>query len=174
MGTKSCGGGSQSRSRSITEPTFGGDACPHSAETRGCNPQPCPEDCRWEGEWDAWTTCTKSCRNGNGAKGSQQRSRIFVLPKFGGKTCTPYKETRHCNTHLCPVDCEVSQWSKWGACSVVCGPGIKARTRGVVKSARHGGKRCPDLVDEQDCQGAAGHCPIDCVFEWKPWTQCSA
>jgi hypothetical protein len=103
----------------------------------------------------------------------------MTQPQNGGAACPSIKhtsvfETRSCNKQLCPVDCEVSQWSKWGACSVVCGPGIKARTRGVVKSARHGGKRCPDLVDEQDCQGAAGHCPIDCVFEWKPWTQCSA
>ena len=39
--TKACGTGSQQRTRATVEPTFGGKACPHSTETRGCNTHAC-------------------------------------------------------------------------------------------------------------------------------------
>jgi len=226
--TKSCGGGSQSRTRATVEPTAGGVACPHSAETRPCNTHACPVDCRWEGAWTAYTTCSHSC----GTAGSMTRDRVFVAAKYGGKPCAPHTEakecnvhacpvdcvvapkfsawstctkscgtgsqfrtkaltqptfggalcpnvkhpsvfeSRPCNAHLCPIDCVVSNWASWGECSVECGPGIKARTRQITTAAKHGGKRCPDLVDETDCRGPK-ECPVDCVFEWKPWTDCT-
>jgi hypothetical protein len=94
--TKSCGSGSQRRSRSQIEPRFGGKACPHYFETRPCNTHACPKDCVTNG-WNAWTTCTKSCGNG-----FQRRSRSQTEPRFGGKACPHYTETRPCNTHACP------------------------------------------------------------------------
>jgi hypothetical protein len=226
--TKSCGTGSQSRSRATVEPTLGGAACPHSAETRNCNATPCPVDCTWNGAWTAYTTCSKSC----GTTGSMTRNRVFVAASYGGKPCAPHTEakqcnmhecpvdcvvaaafggwstctkscgegsqfrtkaltqptfggkvcpeaqdasvyeTRACNQHLCPVNCVVSTWASWGSCSVECGPGIKARTRTITVSAKHGGKRCPDLVDETDCTGPK-KCPIDCVYEWGLWSACT-
>jgi hypothetical protein len=81
-------------------------------------------------------------------------------------------ETQACNEHLCPIDCVVSAWASWEACSVDCGPGIQARTRTITVTPKHGGKRCPDLVDETDCAGPV-ECPVDCVFEWQPWTDCT-
>jgi hypothetical protein len=227
--TKSCGTGTQSRSRATVEPSAGGVACPHSAETRNCNDYACPVDCKWEGAWTAYSTCTKSC----GTTGSQSRSRVFVDGEYGGKHCAPHTaaracnvhacpvncviapsfgawstctkscgdgsqfrtkaltaptgggapcpatqhesvyETRSCNDHLCPINCVVSAWGGWDTCSVACGPGIKARTRTITVTPKHGGTRCPDLVDEEDCAGPV-ECPVDCVFEWDLWSTCSA
>lgn len=36
-----CDTGVQSRSRQLTQPRYGGDACPHSVENQDCNTQPC-------------------------------------------------------------------------------------------------------------------------------------
>jgi hypothetical protein len=57
--TKSCGVGSQQRSRATIEPKFGGAVCPHSAETRACNAAACATDCSVAG-FGAWSTCTKA------------------------------------------------------------------------------------------------------------------
>ena len=51
----------------------------------------------------------------------------------------------------CPVDCEVSAWSKWGDCSHTCGPGTKKRTRNVVKHRSYGGKDCEWLKQTDSC-----------------------
>jgi len=45
--TAKCNGGSQSRARPNVQPKFGGDACPHTAETQACNMHAC--GCTTEG-----------------------------------------------------------------------------------------------------------------------------
>ena len=105
--TKSCGTGSMSRSRSQVEPTLGGKACPHYAETRGCNTHNCPIDCAVPA-WEAWSTCTTSC-----GTGSQKRSRVTVESTDGGKACPHSAETRACNTFTYAVDCKTSAFGAW-------------------------------------------------------------
>ena len=97
--TKSCATGSQKRSRTQTEPTLGGKACPHNEETRACNTFACPVDCATNA-FAAWSTCTTSC-----GTGSQKRARTQTEPTNGGIACPHYEETRACNAHACPVDC---------------------------------------------------------------------
>merc|ERR1719149_273042 len=103
----SCGTGSQQRKRvADIAPANGGKACPHFAETRSCNAHACPVDCVFSAFSNAaWSTCTKSC-----GKGSQKRSRSVAEPRFGGKACPHYTETRACNSHACAVDCVVNNW----------------------------------------------------------------
>ena len=79
------------RSRATVEPTFGGKACPHSAETRACNTHTCATPCII-GSWTAWSTCSTSC-----AAGFQSRTRTFIQPTNGGKKCPHSSETRGCN-----------------------------------------------------------------------------
>lgn len=52
---------------------------------------------------------------------------------------------------LSPVDCKVSEWSDWGACSKECGGGTQSRTRTVTTPAANGGTPCPTLSDTQPC-----------------------
>jgi hypothetical protein len=53
-----------------------------------------------------------------------------------------------------PVDCVVSEWSDWSACS----GGIQTRTRTIITPASGGGIPCPVLEETRTCET-----PVDCV-----------
>ena len=164
--TKSCGTGSQQRSRATVAPTFGGKACPHSSETRTCNNAACAADCTIAA-WSAWSVCTASC-----GTGSQLRSRPLEQPRFGGKACPHASETRACNSHVCAVDCSVGAWAAWSTCTKSCGTGSQRRSRVNLEPAA-GGKACPHSEETRDCNSTA--CPVDCVTQdWGEWGACSA
>ena len=167
--SKSCGGGTQTRSRSVvTDAAHGGAACPSLTETQQCNDQACPVDCVVS-DWGDWTTCTKSC---GGGQESQSRS-IVVTPTSGGAQCGTLSQTRSCNNQACPQDCVVSDWGAFSACTVTCGGGEKTRTRTVETATAHGGIACPPLQETQSCN--AQPCPVDCVVsDWTDWTQCAS
>merc|ERR1719199_1045804 len=91
--TKSCGTGSQQRSRIVTQPKNGGAACPHTAETQACNEHACAEHCVVS-SFGAWSTCTLSCGTGS----SQSRSRsVTSAAAHGGYVCPYLEESRACN-----------------------------------------------------------------------------
>ncbi|MDE3156438.1 MAG: thrombospondin type-1 domain-containing protein, partial [Acidobacteriota bacterium] len=72
---------------------------------------------------------------------------------------------------LTPVDCVVSAWSAWGACSAVCGGGVQTRTRTVITPASNGGAACPALTESLACNTQP------CVtYQWvfSDWSTCSA
>lgn len=50
-----------------------------------------------------------------------------------------------------PVDCQVSNWSAWSACSATCGGGTQTRTRTVLVQPENGGQSCPALSETQAC-----------------------
>lgn len=81
-------------------------------------------------------------------------------------------EEKQCNTKHCPIDCEVSKWTKWSKCSEKCGGGKRTRTRNVTVKAQYDGESCPKLTDEEDCN--TDPCPIDCkVGKWGDFSKCS-
>jgi hypothetical protein len=47
-----------------------------------------------------------------------------------------------------PVDCVVSQWSSWSACSEPCGGGTQTRRRTIVVQPANGGIACPTNLSE--------------------------
>lgn len=97
--SKSCGGGTQSRSRACTPPKFGGKPCEGSTEeSRVCNDQGCPVDGRFS-DWGPYGRCSKQCNHG-----FKSRSRTCTPPKFGGRPCAgPTTETMTCNNGACQV-----------------------------------------------------------------------
>jgi len=158
--TKSCGTGSQERSRSIKQPTFGGKVCPHSAETRACNTAACAINCKF-GDFSKWTACTLSC-----GTGSQKRSRATTEPQNGGKACPHAAETRACNAAPCPINGGWTAFDAWSACSKSCDVGSAMRARTCTSPApQFGGKPCPDHAKEtKTCNTHVCNCPF-CTFK---------
>jgi hypothetical protein len=168
MTCKKLSPGQKSKSRSvITEANHGGVACPMLINSANCNAFGCPIDCKLTG-WSAVSTCSKSC--GSGTK-SKTRS-IVTNVKHGGTGCSSLKEERPCNTFACPVDCVVSEWSSFGACSKSCGTGTKTKTRSVVTATVHGGMSCPALSASSAC--ATFLCAFNCEMStWSTFGTCS-
>jgi len=51
-----------------------------------------------------------------------------------------------------PVDCVVSSWSEWSACSVECGGGSQQRTKSILQAASNGGSSCVGpFTETQEC-----------------------
>eukprot|EP01012_Entosiphon_sulcatum_P029449 TRINITY_DN358_c0_g1_i1.p1 TRINITY_DN358_c0_g1~~TRINITY_DN358_c0_g1_i1.p1 ORF type:complete len:2229 (+),score=276.12 TRINITY_DN358_c0_g1_i1:2833-9519(+) len=166
--SKVCGGGQQTRARSIvTAPNFGGQPCPQLTEIQDCNTDPCPVDCLVS-TWSAWSACSQAC-----GTGYSRRTRTVTTPAaYGGASCPALEETQDCNTQPCAINCAVSAWSAWGACSVACGGGEQSRTRTITTQPQYGGTACPQLVEHQACNDQA--CPdVACVVAaWGPWSSC--
>lgn len=168
--TKSCGRGSQSRTRTNQAPTLGGAACPHSAETRLCNIHACPVDCN-VGGWSTWTLCSQTCTVENAASGTQYRTRTNVAPRYGGALCPSERDDRNCNTHACPVDCVEGPWTGYSTCTKSCGSGSQKRSR-TLTAPLHGGKACAHSAETRLCN--EHECPLDCdVQDWAPWATCT-
>jgi len=163
-----CGEGTQVRYRSVSTPAAnGGTPCPALTEIKNCNNGECPIDCKVSA-WSAWDACNRDC-----GEGIQTRTRsITQQSQHGGEVCPMLLETKPCNNGECAVDCEVSGWGGWSACSEACGEGSQTRTRSITKPSEHGGT-CPHLSETQPCNN--GPCPVDCqVSDWGTWSSCDA
>ncbi|KAJ7358863.1 hypothetical protein OS493_020700 [Desmophyllum pertusum] len=71
------------------------------------------------------------------------------------------------------MDCQVTAWSSWSACSAVqCGKsGTRQRARTVQIPATCGGTHCPSLLEVASCQGTLR---VDCqLSSWSTWSECS-
>jgi len=78
----------------------------------------------------------------------------------GGKACPTLHSQADCNTHECPIDCVVSLWTKYDACTKTCNGGERHRTRSITTPVEHGGKACPLLAQTEVC--GAEKCGTDC------------
>lgn len=54
----------------------------------------------------------------------------------------------------CPLDCKLSDWSAWSACSASCGSGLQMRSKWLREKAFNGGRPCPRL----DLKNQVRHC----------------
>ncbi|XP_056001828.1 coadhesin-like [Ostrea edulis] len=148
-----CGGGSQSRKRTCTNPApqYNGKSCPNSdTSTQSCNTQPCPIDGRFS-SWGSWGSCTVTC---GGGTQERQRTCTNPAPQHGGGLCSgPTTSNQNCNTQVCIIDGAWSSWSGYGSCSVSCGGGKQSRSRFCTNPKPvNGGKNCPGSASElTDC-----------------------
>lgn len=150
----SCGGGTAIRNRTVlTLASNGGTDCIGKAsDEQPCGQNPCPVDCSWQ-DWTNWTACTVTC---SPVPVTQTRTRkVQTVAGYGGAPCTGDSvDKQACNITACPVDCVLSSWSEWGACSVSCGTGGKqVRARDKLTAPANGGKPCDPtgLSQEQAC-----------------------
>ncbi|GMV42537.1 MAG: hypothetical protein AMXMBFR64_42530 [Myxococcales bacterium] len=142
-----CDGGTTSHFRVVLLPAAGGGLeCPPLGETAPCNTQPCAVDCQVSA-WSDWSECSAACGGG-----SQTRTRtVTVEPSGAGAACPPLSEEAACNTHPCPVDCVVGDWSAWSECSSDCVEGVSVRTRPILVAPMYGGAACPDTEEAEPC-----------------------
>ncbi|XP_063427422.1 uncharacterized protein LOC134710933 [Mytilus trossulus] len=160
--SKSCGGGTQSRTRTCTNPapSANGMGCIGDDEqTQSCGTDKCPVNGGWS-DYTSWGECSKSCGGG-----TQSRTRTCTkpAPSNGGKSCEGgATETKACETNKCPVDGGWSDYTSWGKCSKSCGGGMQSRTRTCTKPApSNGGKSCEGGATEtKACE--TNKCPGDC------------
>ena len=149
-----CGeSGWRDRKRSITtNPEHGGTPCPELWENSTTCPGlvSCPVNC----ELGAWTQgdCSTTCGEGV----YSETREILVEPKNGGNPCasTERVDLPCQDLPVCPVDCEVSDWSAEGTCSKHCGGGKQVWTRAVMTQSAGTGAKCPtaeERLKEEAC-----------------------
>lgn len=97
--------------------------------------------------------CSKKCqKDANDPPGSIKATRKVISPNmYGGMACPELSTELPCNAHPCPVDCEVSEWTSWGACSRKCEFGTRTRMRKVLVQPKDNGKWCPPIEDRNLC-----------------------
>lgn len=124
--TVTCGGGTQERQRTCTNPApqYGGANCPGSTvSSQACNTQNCPS------EYDALSIFKK---------------RHMYLWRYSMTWFCSFWST---------VDGAWSSWGAYGTCSVTCGGGTQSRTRTCTNpTPQYGGAACPGTdTTSQDC-----------------------
>lgn len=106
-----------------------------------------------------------------GGRHKLTRDIIQAASQYGVK-CPTLSTERTCNQKKCPVDCVMSQWSGWSACSKECEGGVKGHTRTLITKAKNGGKACDVPEESSPCN--VGSCDRDCeLFDWTAWSPCS-
>jgi len=187
--TCSCDGGQKTRTRHVAQaPAGGGLPCQESDKEQiaPCMTQKCSEtNCRdgqW-GDWSDWSGCSVSCGGGV----TFRRRRVEVMANHcGEEPVGKNSEVGYCHVGVpCsrPIDCELSQWQAWSACSGTC-DGLQHRARVVKVYGRGTGEWCKGgLRETAPCNPAQGEAlpegcgpgpAEDCVFgEWEAWKECS-
>jgi len=183
-----CDGGQRSRDRHITQaPRGNGARCKAwtKSEVASCNTQSCSvESCQdgaWS-PWENWQICTASCGGGT----TWRRRSVAVEADHCGVPATGKDaESKPCNTQSChkDVDCELSQWMPWSACSCPC-EGVQRRARHISQYGRGDGKWCMGATKQiQGCNNfeETPNCaptsekPVDCqLAKWGEWSTCTA
>ena len=74
----------------------------------------------------------------------------------------------------CVQACVLSTWSEWSACSDVCRPATRYRTRRVLVTASGGGKECGALMAREECPEPLPPCSAMPEYRWDlgDWTGC--
>jgi hypothetical protein len=128
--TKTCGGGTQSRSilcKYKDGTTAADNKCPtpKPSTEQICNSDTCPKSYDWK--TTDWSACSKSCGNGT------QTRIVYCADQFGSTAdaskCTGTKPVSEqlCNTQACTA---TYSWlaGDWSSCSKTCGGGTKSRS----------------------------------------------
>jgi len=135
-----------------------------------CEPEP---DKTVTAEWSRWNACTPGClKNRSSSYSTSRRRKVILISSLDPHPVL--EETKTCDKAppLCrDFQCEVSDWSEWSACSVMCGSGTTYRSRVITGPVtRQQLERCPRLSEEVSCDSGVVCEVIDCqVGMWSDW-----
>jgi hypothetical protein len=197
--TKTCGFGSQTRTREVANPAQNGGApCSGGGkeEAQSCGDDECTDggvsgcvDDSWAA-WGPWSACSATC--GGGVQ-CQIRAIVYERTALYCKSVKgPSQTCQSCNENVpCEVaqDCTLGDWTPWGVCtqySTASGScqGYEERSR-PYNNATGGGQGCSgDVIQRTGCtvkpNAALG---IDCTLsaektdcqlsDWGAWGACS-
>lgn len=126
------------------------------------------QDCKVSKWSDVSPGCSVSCGGG-----VVKRERHIEVHPVRGTACPTLNAVASCNTHHCPIDCKLGDWSGWGACSArECGGGVQDRTRPVNVEPMYSGEQCGETEEVRNCNMQA--CDVPCkLSDWTVWTNCS-
>jgi len=173
--SKSCGGGTQIRTRTCTEPPpqYGGLPCRvlgDPTESRDCETQPCARYTKF----GKWSKCSKSCAGGVQRRtrrcyAHEKNIRVVNCAHLGSSY-----ESRKCEPQACPIHGRWGAWTPWGPCSKSCGSGSKSRSRECNNpTPQFGGRPCHGrhlvkaTCHEKPCAIHGGW------TRWEEWGACS-
>jgi len=129
-------------------------------------------------EWKVASACSQECIASDGTVGQQLWTREAITQPGDSEIgrlsapCPSLKKTRKCNEKPCAVDCEMSEWTEWAACSRQCGGGDQFRTREPQQFGRNGGQVCGATTEVQSCNVES--CTTDCELgDWTEWSSCN-
>ena len=170
--SKTCGGGHQSRSRSVTEAASCGGTCEGTLRSsQSCNKKCCPSNCVWA-PWQNWCPCSKTC--GGGVR-TRKRKKL-VTESCGGQCTGDSSYSKTCNTGCCPRHCIWGTWGSWDSCfygnGKFCGNGTRTRIRKYSQTSYCGGNNCiGSTMESKNCNKC---CPRQCLWsQWSSWSKCS-
>jgi hypothetical protein len=152
--SKTCGGGIQTRTRSIMVPASNGGSECVLLDTQECNTQGClatdtATDCIL-GQWGEYGNCVN---------GSKTRSRSVIVPSSGTGSCDKLTDTISCTSPPpsgSVVNCVLGSWTDG-----TCVNGKQTRIRKVLVQPSGGGTSCDNLSETISCSSA-----IDEASNW--------
>merc|ERR1719401_2506172 len=97
---------------------------------------------------------------------------IIVKNNEFGIACPILTRQTRCSQFKCSVNCGLSRWSGWSACTKECEGGTQQMTRSILVKPKHGGSSCDATVETRPCN--TGSCDRDCKLDdWTAWSPCS-
>lgn len=93
---------------------------------------------------------------------SSRKREVEIAESCSGTVCPTLLETKECNISNV-VNCQMSEWEEWTACSNNCGTGSAYRSRKLLTPAYCGGQQCANMTlqDVKSCESYEAN--VDCV-----------
>ncbi|XP_041826207.1 complement component C6 isoform X1 [Melanotaenia boesemani] len=117
--------------------------------------------------WTPWSACTMTCNHGTQSRQRQVRYDEYYWKNSCYQMCE-MQDTRSCNVHACPINCQLTEFGPWSDCS----PCAKKqfRTQSVVTPSQFGGSKCSGVLKEERNCYPSKECKlpkIDCKDKFK-------
>lgn len=140
---KSCGGGKETRTRTVIQPASGGGtACPTDlSESRDCNIETCAPDAVDCVFTTSYGDCSAVCGGG-----MRTGTYEVLIPASGGGTACPTgtPAPQSCNTEACPAPVNCAYTIEYiGSCNAECGGGTQQGIYNISTFPSNGGIACP-------------------------------